>query len=98
MLTDHSDRPTQRVPLPGEMTLLNPHLAWDAMSYEDKGRFLIVAIRTLNHKPLPDPHWQSFVTNGLASLVNGSLVLSPVGVSLMLQVVETEFAWLGDWM
>ncbi len=101
MLANSSDQPTQRMPsgaMGGEMTLANPTLTWQEMSYDEKARFLLVALRTTAKKPLPDPQWQSLVTRGLATIVEGSLMLSPVGGFLLQSVVETELAWLAEWV
>ena len=101
MLTNNSDQPTQRIPLGGiemEMTLANPALAWQQMNYEEKARFLLVAVRMVGKKPLPDPHWQNLVINGLAGVVDGSLILSPIGVFLLQHVIVAELAWVAEWL
>ncbi len=101
MLVNSSDQPTQGMPIGamgGEMTIANPALTWQELSYDEKARFLLVAMRTAAKKPLPDPQWQSLVTRGLAAVVDGSLALNPVGVYLLQYVLETELAWLAEWV
>ncbi|MBA3826118.1 MAG: hypothetical protein H0X24_19735 [Ktedonobacterales bacterium] len=80
------------------MVLINPELTWQSLSNEDKGRFWLVAVRTVGKKMLPDPHWQNLVKLGLAVVVEGSLILAPLGVFLLQHVVETELGWVADWL
>ena len=101
MLANQSDQPTQRMPLPDKEALnMTPSTRWMSLSNDDKARFLLVSLRTLNHRPLPDPGpgWGSLMSLSLAHLDGGSLVLTPVGVMLMQYVIETELGWVAGWL
>ena len=101
MIANQRDQLTERLPLPhanGDLTVMDPDLAWRELTYDEKAHFLLVAMRTMNHKPLPDPKWRSLETKGLAKVMDGSLILSAVGVFLMQHVVGVELAWLMDWI
>jgi hypothetical protein len=95
-----SDETTRHLPvgtIRSDLAVSNPELTWNQMSSDDKARFLLVALRTVGKKPLPDPHWHNLVQTGVADLLNGSLMVSPVGVFLLQWVVEHELAWVAEW-
>ena len=98
MFASDSDLPTRQIALPVDLPIMNPAMAWGRLSVEEQGRFLLVAMKTLNHRPLPDPNWHGLQTLGLASVVGGNLVLAPAGVFLMQYIIESEFAWLAEWI
>ncbi|MBA3824677.1 MAG: hypothetical protein H0X24_12385 [Ktedonobacterales bacterium] len=54
---------------------MNPATTWARMPGEEQGHFLLVAMKTLNHRPLPDPGWKGLQMAGLASVVAGNLAL-----------------------
>ncbi len=98
MLANESDQPTRQIALPVDLIVMNPATAWGRLSGEDQGRFLLVAMKSLNHRPLPDPGWPGLQAMGLTTVVGGTLTLAPAGVFLMQHVIETEFAWLSQWI
>ncbi|MBA3823867.1 MAG: hypothetical protein H0X24_08215 [Ktedonobacterales bacterium] len=98
MLASDSDSPTRHIALPVDLSIMNPATTWGRLSGEEQGRFLLVAMKTLNHRPLPDPNWHGLQSMGLTCVVGGHLVLAPAGVFLMQHIIETEFAWLTEWI